>query len=159
MGNIILVHKKKSKFIIKEMSHIYGHKSSITAIEINNKKEIIATAGEDKYIHIIKLYDFEILTVIDLNCCFGNEIISKCQNIFPSLIKISELNRIYVLLYDFDKDNTFINGYTVNGLFFAQKENNEEKNYYNNININYKGNLIVGLYDKNIIMKLNSFDL
>ena len=157
---IILAHKKKdSIFTIKEMEHIYDHKSSITVIEINNKKEIIATAGEDKYIHIRKLYDFEILTVIDLTYCFGNEIISKSQNIFPSLIKISDLNCIYVLLYDFDRDNTFIRGYTLNGLFFAQTENNEEKNYYNNININHNGNLIVGLYNKNIIVKLNSFDL
>ena len=158
---IIILHKKKdSKFTIKEINHIYDHKSSITAIEINNKKEIIATSGEDKYIHIRKLYNFEILTVIDLTYCFGNDIISQSKNIFPSLIKISDLNCIYVLLYDFDKNNTFIRGYTLNGLFFAQSENNEkEKVYYNNININYNGNLIVGLYNKNIIIKLNSYDL
>ena len=158
---IILLHKKKdSKFTIKEINHIYDHKSSITAIEINNKKEIIATSGEDKYIHIRKLYDFEILTVIDLTYCFANEIISENKNIFPSLIKISDLNCIYVLLYDLDKNDTFIRGYTLNGLFFAQTENDEkEKIYYNNININFNGNLIVGLYNKNIIMKLNSYDL
>ena len=106
------------------------------------------------------MYNFEILTVIDLTYCFGNDIISQSKNIFPSLIKISDLNCIYVLLYDFDKNNTFIRGYTLNGLFFAQSENNEkEKVYYNNININYNGNLIVGLYNKNIIIKLNSYDL
>ena len=151
---------KSSPFNIEEISHIYDHKKSITTIEINNKKEIIATSGEDKCIHIRKLYDLEILTVIDLTYCYGNEIISESQNIFPSLLKISDLNCIYVLLYDFDSENTFIRGYTLNGLFFAQTENNEEeKIFYNNIIINKNGNLLVGLHNYNKIVKLNSFDL
>ena len=92
--------------------------------------------------------------------CYGNKIISETQNIFPSLLKISDLNCIYVLLYDFDSDNTFIRGYTFNGLFFAQSENNEnEKIFYNNIIINKNGNLWVGLHNYNKILKLNSFDL
>ena len=151
---------KSSLFIIEEINHVYDHKKSITAIEINSKKEIIATAGEDKFIHIRKLYDLEILTSINLIYCYGNDIISKNKNIFPSLIRISDLNCIYVLLYNFDSDETIIRGYTLNGLFFAQTENNEnEKMYYNNIIINKNGNLLVGLYNDNKILKLNSFNL
>jgi hypothetical protein len=147
-----------SSFIVNELAHIYDHKSSITAIEINNNKQIIATSSEDKFIHIRKIYDFEILTVIDLTYCFGNSIISDNKFIFPSLIKISDLNCIYVLFYDFKSKNTFIRGYTLNGLFFAQTENNE-KAFYNNIVMSKDGNLIVGAYNMNKIYKLNSFDL
>ena len=147
-----------SSFIVNELAHIYDHKSSITAIEINNNKQIIATSSEDKFIHIRKIYDFEILTVIDLTYCFGNSIISDNKFIFPSLIKISDLNCIYVLFYDFKSKNTFIRGYTLNGLFFAQTKNNE-KAFYNNIVMSKDGNLIVGAYNMNIIYKLNSFDL
>ena len=76
------------------------------------------------------------------------------------MIRISDLNCIYVLLYNFDSDETIIRGYTLNGLFFAQTENNEnEKMYYNNIIINKNGNLLVGLYNDNKILKLNSFNL
>ena len=151
-------NNKSSFFNIEEINHVYDHKKSITAIEINNKKEIIATSGEDNYIHIRKLYDLEILTVIDLTYCYGNEIVSKSQNIFPSLLRISDLNCIYVLFYDFDSDNTFIRGYTLNGLFFAQTQRNESLKY-NNIIINKNGNIMVGLYNDNKIIKLNSFDL
>ena len=161
LDNKNINNKKKEKsmvFTIKEINHIYDHKSSITAIEINNKKLILATAGEDKFIHIRKLYDFEILVSIDLTYCFANQIVSMNQNIFPSLIKISDLNCIYVLLYDLNSKTTFIRGYTLNGLFFAQTKN-EEKLLYNNIIINKNGNIIVGLYNENKILKLNSFDL
>ena len=147
-----------SSFRVNEIEHIYDHKSSITAIEINNKKQIIATSSEDKFIHIRKLYDFEILTVIDLVYSYGNSIISQNQFIFPSLLKISDLNCIYALIYDYKNRKTFIRGYTLNGLFFAQTEN-KENIYYNNIIINKEGNLYVGAYNKNQIYKLNSFDL
>ena len=147
-----------SSFTVNELSHIYDHNSSITAIEINNKKQIIATSCEDKFIHIRKLYDFEILTVIDLTYCYGNSIISENKYIFPSLIKISDLNCIYVLFYDFKNKKTFIRGYTLNGLFFAQTEDNDNA-AYNNIVISKDGNLIVGAYNINQIYKLNSFDL
>ena len=147
-----------SSFRVNELAHIYDHKSSITAIEINNKKQIIATSSEDKFIHIRKLYDFELLTVIDLSYSYGNPIISQNEFIFPSLLKISDLNCIYVLFYDYKSKKTFIRGYTLNGLFFAQTTN-EENIYYNNIVINKEGNLFVGAYNKDIIYKLNSFDL
>ena len=107
--------KKNLNYQIKETKHIYTHNSSITAIEIYNKQNIIITAGEDKFINIRKVYDFELLTVIDLTYSFGNEIISKTNNIFPSSIKISDLNLIYVLLYDYDSNQFFLRGYNLNG--------------------------------------------
>ena len=160
-------NKKKfesSIFEIKEISHIYDHKSSITALEINNIKNIIATAGEDKFIHIRKLYDFEILTSIDLTYSFGNSIISKNKNIFPSLIKISDINCIYVLLYDYKYKKTKIRGYTLNGLFFAETDENitgvgNNDFSFNNISFNKNWNLIVGVYNYDEILLLNSYNL
>ena len=159
-----LNNKKKnqsSSFIIKEKKHVYAHKSSITAIEINNSKNIIATSGEDKFIYIRKIYDFEILTSIDLTYSFGNPIISKTPHIFPSLIKISDLNCIYVLLYDLSSHRTMIRGYTLNGLFFAQTDEftqGDGRDLFNNISFNKNWNLIVGLYNLKIFL-LKSYDL
>ena len=146
-----------SSFLIKEKKHIYAHKSSITAIEINNSKQIIATSGEDKYIRIRKLYDFEILTSIDLTYSFGNSVISENTNIFPSLIKISDLNCIYVLLYDYKSNITRIRGYTLNGLFFAQTD--VQNLIYTNISFNKNWNIIAGVYNYNAVILLNSFNL
>jgi len=153
-----------SSFTIKEKRHVYAHKSSITSIEINNSKQIIASAGEDKFIYIRKLYDFELLTSIDLTYTFLNPIISKSPHIFPSLIKISDLNCIYVILYNYTLHKTIIRGYTLNGLFFAQTDeyNTDRGNNdlsYNNISFNKNWNLIVGLYNFNEILLLNSFNL
>ena len=147
-------------FIIKEKKHVYAHKSSITAIEINTTKEIIASAGEDKFIYIRKLFDFELLTSIDLTYTFGNPIISRSPHIFPSLIKISDLNCIYVILYNYTSHKTIIRGYTLNGLFFAQTDESNAYDFsYNNISFNKNWNLIVGLYNFNEILLLNSYDL
>ena len=161
-------HKKKnqttSSFTINEKKHVYAHKSSITAIEIFNKKSIIATAGEDKFIFIRKLYDFELLTSIDLTYSFGNPIVSNNPDIFPSLIKISDLNLIYILLYNYKIQKTVIRGYTLNGLFFAEtdmhiKGTEDSSLSFNSISFNKNWNLIVGLYNFNQIILLNSYDL
>jgi hypothetical protein len=147
-------------FRIKEKKHVYAHKLSITAIEINTTKEIIASAGEDKFIYIRKLFDFELLTSIDLTYTFGNPIISRSPNIFPSLIKISDLNCIYVVLYNYTMNKSIIRGYTLNGLFFAQTAEYKDDDFsYSNISFNKNWNLIVGLYYYNVILLLNSYDL
>ena len=100
------------------------------------------------------------MTVIDLTYCYANPIVSESKNIFPLMIKISDLNCIYILFYDFDTKTTIIRGYTLNGLFFAQTENDDkEKSFYTNITLSKNGNVIVGSYNKNKILKLNSFDL
>ena len=84
-----------------------------------------------------------------------NPIISQKINIIPTLIKVSELNCIYVLLYNFDSGKSFIRGYNLNGLFFKQSE----ENYYMNICFTKNCNLLVSYYDKNMIDILNCYDL
>ena len=161
---------KKSKikydfnFKVKELKNIYAHKSSITAIEIYSKQSIIVTSGEDKFIYIRKIFDFELLTAINLTYSFGNPIISKTCNIFPSLLKISDLNLLYVLLYDKDNNKTFIRGYNLNGLFFAQTDPKlfEDKKIslqFNNISLTKNSNLVVGCYNSNNIYVISASDL
>jgi hypothetical protein len=160
--------KKKSKtlfdFSIHEVKNVYAHDSPITAIEIYMNLEVIITAGEDKFIYIRKLFDFELLSSIDLTYSFGNEIISKTPNIFPCLIKASELNLLYVILYDYDSNYSFIRGYNFNGLYFAQTDPNLfnfRKDYcqFNSISLTKSGNLIVGFYNFNSIYILSGSKL
>jgi hypothetical protein len=155
---------KMKNYKIKEIKHIYAHESSITAIEIYNKQNIIITAGEDKFIYIRKIFDFELLTVIDLTYSFGNSIISEMPNIFPSLIKISDLNLFYVLLYDYDSKKTYIRGYNLNGLFFAQTDpinftNNNNSLSFNDFSFTKNGNLLVCFYNSQSINVINAWDL
>ena len=151
---------KKSKFPynlkVEELKSVYAHKSAITAIELYSNQNIIITAGEDKFIYIRKIFDFELLTSIDLTYCYGNPIVSQANNIFPFLIKVSELNLLYVLIYDNDKKNTFIRGYNLNGLLFAQTNN---KVQYNSISFTKYNNLIVGSYNSNSIQVLSASSL
>ena len=145
-------------FIIKERKHLYAHKSSISVIETYSKQRIIITAGEDKFIYIRKMFDFELLTAIDLTYSFGNQIISRYINIFPSMIKVSDLNLLFVLIYDYDKKQTFIRGYNLNGIFFAQTDKNlfEENLQINNFSFTKNSNLIVGFYNSNKFYVLNA---
>ena len=159
---------KITKFLnykLKKGKNIYDHNSSIIAIEIYDKQNIIITAGEDKFIHIRKIFDLELLTAIDLTYSFGNPIISEAYNIFPSSIKVSDLNLLYVIIYDYDTKKNFIRGYNLNGLFFAQtnpekfiKEKKEEL-LFNNISFTKNGNIIVWYYNWEKIMVLNAWDL
>ena len=162
---------KKSKiknylnFKVKDVKNIYAHNSSITVIEIYDRQNIIITAGEDKYIFIRKIFDFELLTAIDLTYSFGNPIISATLNIFPFSIKISDLNLLYVIIYDYDSKTNFIRGYNLNGLFFAQtnpkKFIDKIKGYlqFNNITFTKNGNLIVWFYNSEEIKILNAWNL
>ena len=158
--------KKKSNvnFDIKELKYIYAHKSALTVIELYDKQKIIITAGEDKYIYIRKLFDFELLTAINLTYSYGNPIISKNCNIFPSLIKISDLNLIYVLLYDYDTNKNYIRGYNFNGLFFSQTDplyfKDQKINLiFNNISFTKNSNLVVGFYNSNKLYVLSASNL
>ena len=152
-------------FDVKEIKNIYAHNSSITAIEIYRKQNVIITAGEDKFIQIRKVFDFELLTIIDLTYSFGNPIISKTLNIFPSSIKISDLNLLYVIIYDYDSKTNFVRGYNLNGHFFAQtnpKNLKKESNQcllFNNISFTKNGNIIAWFYNWKKIMVLNAWNL
>ena len=151
-------------FDIKETNHVYAHKSSITAIEVYNRQNIVITAGEDKFIFIRKTFDFELLTVIDLTYSFGNPIVSKTINIFPSLIKISDLNLLYVLIYDFDSKYTYIRGYNLNGLFFAQTNPLKFKKrdiyfQFNNFSFTKNSNLITWYNNSKYVDILSASEL
>ena len=152
-------------FELKEIKHIYSHSSSITVIELYERQNIIITAGEDKYIHIRKQYDFELLTVINLNSDCGYFKSTRNLNIFPSLIKISDLNLLYVLLYDLDSETNFIRGYNLNGLYFAQtdknlrKDSQNKKMIINNFSFTKNSNLVIGFYYQSKYILLNSWDL
>ena len=91
---------------------------------------------------------------------FGNPMISQHLNIFPSLIKVSNLNLLYILIYDYDKQKTFIRGYNLNGIFFAQTNQEEFKNENGDLLFNYfsftkYSNLIAGFYNSNNVCILN----
>ena len=151
-------------FKINELKSVYAHKSSITAIELYSKQNIIITSGEDKFVYIRKIFDFELLTVIDLTYSFGNPIVSQTSNVFPSMIKVSELNLLYILLYDYDSKINFIRGYNLNGLFFAQTDpkicrDNKSNIQFNNISFTKNSNLVVGSYNSDKIYTLAAYDL
>ena len=162
------VNKSKKKVIkcnynfeIKEKKHLYAHKSSISIIEIYQKQNLIITSGEDKYIYIRKIFDFELLTAINLNYSYGNNIVSQNINIFPIMLKISELNLLFILVYDYDKQKSFVRGYNLNGLFFAQTDqmffkDNKEFLEINNFSFTKYSNLVVGFYNSNKIFVLNA---
>ena len=157
-------NKTYYNFKINELKNVYAHKSSITAIELYHKQNIIITSGEDKFIYIRKIFDFELLTVIDLTYSFGNSIVSETANVFPSMIKVSKLNLLYILLYDYDNKINFIRGYNLNGLFFAQTDpkicrDNKSIIQFNNISFSKNSNLVVGSYNSDKIYILEAYDL
>ena len=157
-------NKTYYNFKINELKNVYAHKSSITAIELYHKQNIIITSGEDKFVYIRKIFDFELLTVIDLTYSFGNPIVSETANVFPSMIKVSKLNLLYILLYDYDNKINFIRGYNLNGLFFAQTDpkicrDNKSIIQFNNISFSKNSNLVVGSYNSDKIYILESYDL
>ena len=139
---------------IKERNNYHFHKGEINCIEIYQRQNVLITAGEDKMIFIRKTYDFELLTAINLTYCYMNPIIRKKINITPTLIKVSDLNCIYVLLHNYDTDKSFIRGYNLNGLFFKQSK----EDYFMNICITKNCNLLVSYYNKNEINILNCYD-
>ena len=142
------------KINVVERNFIYCHKGEMTCMEIYENQKIIITGGEDKMIFIRKVYDFELLTAINLIYCYMNPIIQQKINIIPTLIIVSELNCIYVLLYNWDIGKSFIRGYNLNGLYFNQSD----EQYYMNICFTKNSNLLVSYYDKNEIEILNCYD-
>ena len=159
-GKLIEWHIKhilsdERKIIIKEYKNFYCHRGEITCIEIYESQNVLITAGEDKKIFIRKAREYELLTAIDLTYCYMNDIISQKLNIIPTLIKVSELNCIYVVLYNKDTGKSFIRGYNLNGLFFKQSE----EDYFMNICFTKNYNLFVSYYNQNKIKILNCYDL
>ena len=127
----------------------------INVIEISYNLKIIITSGDDNYIYIRKLYDFELLTVIKIN-----------NNYSIKTIKITKMNLIYCLCgYENltnknDEDfgiQSKIFGYTVTGIQFANYSSKDllGNDFYFTDNLD----IIVNKYNTNILLILNSYDL
>ena len=144
-----------NKINVKERNNLHCHKGEITCIDIYKNQNILITAGEDKMIFIRKTFDFELLTAINLTYCYMNPIVSQKMNIIPTLIKVSELNSLFVLLYNYDTGKSFIRSYNFNGLFIHQSE----EQYFMNICFTKNANLLVSYYDKKEIEVLFCYDL
>ena len=159
-GKLIEWHIKpkiqiSGKININEKKNCHCHKGEITCIELYENQNIIITGGEDKMIFIRKTYDFELLTAINLVYTYCNPIINKKINIIPTLIKVSELNCIYIMLYNYETNKSFIRGYNLNGLFFAQSDEND----FMNICFTKNSNLLVSFYEQEQISVLKCYDL
>ena len=125
----------KEDIKIEKEKYIEGHNGKINVIEIDKRLGIIATAGDDNYIFIRKIYDFELLLPI------------KIKNKFEILmLKISSFNFIYVLCLNKNNKKKIIFGYTLSGLKFAKSE----YGFYDNISFNEEGDLITLDNKKNI---------
>ena len=142
------------KITIKEKRNCHCHKGQITCIELYKNQNIIITGGEDKMIFIRKIYDFELLTAINLLYTYANPIVGQKINIIPTMVKVSELNCLYVMIYNIETQKSFLRGYNLNGLFFAQSEEDD----FMNICFTKNGNLLTSYYNKYEIKILNCYD-
>ena len=125
--------------------YIFSHLSSIKIIEIDNSEfslNIIITAT-NKEIFIRKLYDFELLTVINIE-----------PNYKIKMLKLSPLKLIYVMCTGND-NKSYIFGFTLTGIKFAKSKGK----FYNNFTFTKNGNLIVEYLNSRNIDVLNGSDL
>ena len=143
------------KISVNEKRNCHCHKSDITCIELYKNQNIIITAGKDNMVFIRKIYDFELLTAINLLYTYGNPIVGQRINIVPTMVKVSQLNCLYVMIYNEKTQKSFIRGYNLNGLFFAQTEEED----FMNICFTKNGNLLTSYYNKNEIKVINCYDL
>ena len=122
---------------------IQAHKGSINVIEVDFRLGIIITCGEDNYIQIRKLYDFELLTPIKIK-----------DKYIINLAKISPMNLLYVMCLNKFNNHSIIYGYSLSGFQFAKSE----YGYYSNIDFTKTGN-IVSLLNRMDIAILNGSNL
>ena len=122
---------------------IQAHKGSINVIEVDFRLGIIITCGEDNYIQIRKLYDFELLTPIKIK-----------DKYIINLAKISPMNLLYVMCLNKINNHSIIYGYSLSGFQFAKSE----YGYYSNIDFTKTGN-IVSLLNRMDIAILNGSNL
>ena len=100
---------------------IKAHNNSlITAINYNERHNIVLTSDSKGILYIRKYYDFELLTKIQTN----NE------NCFTTQILVNDFNLIYTINYDKKELKKFISLYTLNGIFM-------EKSNFHSINDAY----------------------
>ena len=121
--------EKKQNYKVIFNRQIQAHKKTITFIEIYIKLGIIITGGEDNYIFIRKIYDFELITPIRI----------KSKYVI-TMAKVSPMNFLYVICFNKkkNKNKSIIFGYTLNGLYFAKSK----YGYFDNIDFTRNGNII-----------------
>ena len=107
--------------------YIQGHNGSINVIEIELRLGIIITGGEDNYIYIRKLYDFELLTPIKIK-----------NKYIITMAKLSPMNLLYVMCLNKINNHSIIFGYNLSGIQFAKSE----YGYYSNIDFTKSGNIV-----------------
>ena len=107
--------------------YIQAHNGKINVIEINKKLGIIITSGDDNYILIRKLYDFELLTPIKIK-----------KKFIITMVKVSPLHFIYIICYNKEKRESILFGYTLTGLKFAKSK----YGFYDNIDFTLNGNIV-----------------
>ena len=116
-------------------NYIIGHFGSINVLEINKKNGIVITGGDDNKIFIRKLYDFELLTSINIK-----------EKFIITMIKVSQTNLLYVMCFDRKKGKSVIFGYSLSGLKFAKSA----YSFYKNIEFTKSGNIISLIDDSEI---------
>ena len=128
--------EEKSSIIKLQFNRqIQAHKSSINVIEIDKRLGIIITAGEDNFVFIRKLYDFELITPIKIN-----------NKYIITMIKISPINFLYIMCYHKLEKKSKIFGYTLNGIPFAKSI----FDYYVTLDCTKNGNIVTLIKGKSI---------
>ena len=115
------------EFQIKMERYIQAHNGKINIIEINKKLGIIITCGDDNYILIRKLYDFELLSPIKIK-----------PKYIITMARVSPLNFLYIICYNKEKRESIIFGYTLTGLKFAKSD----YSFYDSIDFTPNGNIV-----------------
>ena len=134
---------RQNKIKLNKIRYIKGHHGKVNMIEINKKIGVIITAGDDNYIFVRKLYDFELLLPI------------KIKNKYIILMaKISSFNFLYILCYNKVNNKTVIFGYTLSGLKFAKSE----YGIFDNLSFTENGN-IVTMNNKEEVIVFSGSDL
>ena len=122
-------NKKKVSAIYEVMieNYITGHLGSINVLEIDKNNGIVITGGDDNKIFIRKLYDFELLTRIQLKDKF-----------VITMVKVSPNNLLYVICFNRIRGKSVIFGYSLSGIKFAKSN----YAFYKNIEFTPNGNII-----------------
>ena len=135
------MQKNRIKLIFDK--NIQAHRSRISEIETDKRLGLIITCGNDNFIQIRKLYNFELITPIQIS-----------QKYIVTMAKVSPINLLYVMCFDKTDKKSFILGYTLTGIKFAKSEGG----YYGNIDFTRSGNIVSLLNNKEICI-LNAYDL
>ena len=133
----------KTDITIKKEMYIQGHHGKINTIGIDMRLGVVMTSGDDNYIFLRKLYDFELLLPIKIKAKYS-----------ILITKISLHNFLYVLCFNKKNNKKIIFGYTLSGIKFAKSK----YDLYDNINFDEEGNVITTV-NKNDFTILSGSDL